>query len=385
VATGIYKRGGKWWIRYTGADGKRQWEAAGDTFKAAEKMLADRKTGKEPEKVSNHTLSELSQKYRAWMEGRQKSAKTKGYIIGQLFSFFGDIPLSKFSTALVDQLQTDLISKGYTPAYNNKVTNVLKHMFNKALEWEMITEDGLKRVRKVKPLKGENKRLRYLSKEEYHALIAACDQHLKPIVITALNTGMRRGEILGLKWDNVDLKHGFILLSGDSTKNGERREIPINGTLKAVFQAITRRLDIPYVFHDSTTGKPYQEIKHSFTTAKKGVELERCTKCDYQKAKDKTQKAIERCPLCNSEIMGMKGLTDFHFHDLRHTFASHLVMAGVDITTVKELLGHKTLTMTLRYAHLAPAHKVKAVDILDETINGEKTKETKKRQSGTGS
>ncbi len=376
MARGIYKRGGIWWIRYTGPDGKRRFEPAGDTFKAAESLLADRKGGKEPVKVSNHSFSELATKYRAWMEGRQKSARTKGYIIGQLFSFFGDIPLRQFSTALVDQLQTDLISKGYTPAYNNKVTNVLKHMFNKALEWEMITEDGLKRVRKVKPLKGENKRLRYLSREECHALISSCDAHLKPIVITALNTGMRRGEILGLKWDNVDLKHGFILLS--MTKNGERREIPINGTLKATLKEVTRRLDVPYVFHEA--GRAYQDVKRSFHTALKKVEMQKCTKCDYQATKTPMQEGIKHCPLCKSDMRAQKGITDFHFHDLRHTFASHLVMAGVDITTIKELLGHKTLTMTLRYAHLAPAHKVKAVDILDSTINGENLTDTKKIQ-----
>ena len=174
--------------------------------------------------------------------------------------------------------------------------------------------------------------MRYLCKEECQALVNACSSHLKPIVITALNTGMRRGEILSLKWENVDLKHGFILL--DKTKNGERREIPINDTLRAALTGIQRRLDVPYVFYGPSTALPYGDIKNSFNGA--------CRRA---------------------------GIRDFHFHDLRHTFASHLVMAGIDIATVRELLGHKTLTMTLRYAHLAPSHKVKAVDILNPALN----------------
>jgi integrase len=197
----------------------------------------------------------------------------------------------------------------------------------------MVEEEVLKRIRKVKLLRDEGMRLRYLSIEECQGLINACDCHLKPIVITALNTGMRRGEILNLKWDNVDLKHGFILL--DKTKNGDRREIPINETLRMTFQSVMRRLDIPQVFHDLKKGKPYKAVRHSFSSACKRA-----------------------------------GITDFHFHDLRHTFASHLVMAGVDITTVSKLLGHKSLKMTLRYAHLTPAHMAKAVNILDSALNG---------------
>ncbi len=136
--------------------------------------------------------------------------------------------------------------------------------------------------------------------------------------------------------EEVDLKHGFILL--DKTKNGDRREIPINDTLRVIFNSLTRRLDIPYVFYDSLTGKRYKDIKRSFKSACK-----------------------------------RSGVTDFRFHDLRHTFASHLVMAGVDLTTVKELLGHKDFKMTLRYSHLAPSHKVKALDVLDNTLNGKPT------------
>jgi integrase len=146
-----------------------------------------------------------------------------------------------------------------------------------------------------------------------------CDAHLQPIVITALHTGMRRG---------------------DKTKNGDRRELPANATLKFTLSSINRRLDMPYVFYNIVTDKPYQSVKRSSNT-----ELKRA------------------------------GIKDFHFYDLRHTFASHLVMAGIDITTVKALLRHKILTMTLRYAHLAPSHKVKAIDVLDNTLNGRPTKQ----------
>jgi len=339
MAKGIYRRGNIYWIRYAGLDGKTVYESSdSEKFKDAEDLYIKRKNsikdGKQPEikRIANYTFRELSEKYLAWIIGRQKSAKIKGYIIRQLVKTFGNLPLRRFNTSLVEQLQTDSMNRGLRNSSCNKILNILKHMFTKAVEWEMVESETLKRIRKVKLLRDDGKRLRYLSKEECQALINNCDPHLYPIVITALNTGMRKGEILSLKWDNVDLRHGFILL--DVTKNGERREIPINRTLKATLQAITRRLDVPYVFFDQNIGKAYQDVKRSFKTA-----------------------------------LRRTGIKDFHFHDLRHTFASHLVMAGVDITTVKELLGHKTLIMTLRYSHFAPAHKVKAMDILNNVLN----------------
>ena len=228
--------------------------------------------------------------------------------------------------------------QGNKPATINRHVATLKHMFTKAVEWEMVEEDVLKRLRKVKLLKENNRRLRYLSKEKCQALLKECDSHVRPIVTVALNTGMRKGEILGLTWDSVDLKHGFILLEQDDTKNGERREIPVNEAARAALQSVTRRLDVPYVFYDHETGNSYKDVKKGFNGA--------CRRA---------------------------GIVDFRFHDLRHTFASHLVMNGVDLTTVKELLGHKTLALTLRYAHLAPSHKVKAVDILDNALNENST------------
>ena len=340
MAKGIYKRDKYYWIRYAGLDGRVVYESSkSDKFKDAEALLMERKQaireGRQPEKkrIENHTFKELAEEYLSWIHGRQKSEEVKHYIIGRMLNALGNIPLRKFSTAFVEQFQTGLLNRGLRNSTINKALSVIKHMFSKAVDWEFVESETLKQVRRVKLLPDDSKRLRYLSREECERLIAACDLHIKPLVITALNTGMRKSEIFNLKWDNVDLRHGFILL--DTTKNGERREIPINQTLKETLQGITRRLDVPYVFFNPSTNKPYtKDLKRSFHTALKKA-----------------------------------GIRDFHFHDLRHTFASHLVMAGVDITTVRELLGHKTLTMTLRYAHLAPSHKVKAMGILDETLN----------------
>lgn len=342
MAKGIYKRGDVYWIRYAGFDRKIVRESTGSTkFKDAEALLIQRKMavkeGKLPEivRIADSTFGQLVNEYMKWAE-RQRCYRSKVGFVKQLVETFGNRRLNTFNSLLVEKYQTERIHKGNKPATVNRHLAMLKHMFTKAVEWQMASEDVQKHIKRVKLLEENNRRLRYLSKEECGALIEACHNHLKPIVITAMNTGMRKGEILSLKWDNVDLRHGFILL--DVTKNGERREIPINGTLRATLETLAFNVDgHKYVFHDRN-GRPYQDIKKSFHAACK--------------------------------VAGIQG---FRFHDLRHTFASHLVMAGVDLTTVKELLGHKTLTMTLRYAHLAPTHKVKALDILDNALASNST------------
>ncbi len=339
MAKGIYKRGKVFWIRYAGLDGKIRFESThSNKYREAEALLIQRrqsiKEGKQPEpvkKISMVMFKELAKEYQEWTK-RQRSYETKKYFIKQLEDAFGNIPLRNFTTRLLEQYQTDKLQENKKPATVNRLLACVKHMFTKAMDWEMVEEYAWKKVRKVKLLEENNKRLRFLSQEECRLLIDQCDVHLRPIVVTALNTGMRKGEILGLKWDNVDLVHRLILLQ--DTKNGERRELPINDTLMTNLKGLPRILGGQYVFYDPHTHKPYQDVKRSFNTAYKKV-----------------------------------GIKDFHFHDLRHTFASHLVMAGVDLTTVKELLGHKSLAMTLRYAHLAPEHKARAVNVLDGALN----------------
>lgn len=334
MSRGIYKRGNMWWISYAGLDGEIIRESTKcSVYKYAETLRIKRKQevaeGKLPEikKIGTNTFNKLTEDYLKWAES-QRCFKSKRYLIDQLLKKFRNYKLRHFNTKLIDQLQTQLLTLGKKPATVNRYLATLKHMFSKAVEWELVEEETLKKIRKVKFLPENNRRLRYLTKDEADLLISKCPAHLRPIVITALNTGMRKREILYLKWSNVDLVNGFILLT--NTKNGERREIPINDTLRFTLNNIIRRIGVPYVFYDKSTGKPFNDVKKSFSTA------------------------LERAKI-----------QDFKFHDLRHVFASNLVMAGVDLMTVKELLGHKTLTMTLRYAHLAPGHKKEAVKVLD--------------------
>ena len=159
----------------------------------------------------------------------------------------------------------------------------------------------------------------------------SCRKSLKPIVVIALNTGMRRSEIFNLKWEQVDLRHGFILL--DTSKNGERREIPINTTLEYLFKEIPHSVESVYVF-TGKTGKPLTDIKKGFHTA-------------LRKA----------------------GIENFKFHDLRHTFATRLVQRETDIYMISKLLGHEDIRMTQRYSHHSPESLRVGVEILEVDYN----------------
>jgi len=333
---GLYRRGQVYWVAYKASDGSVTRESTGEKSREeAEYFLANRRKqvrdGEiiEARKRKNNKFAELAKDYLEWAE-RQKSFRDKRLLVKQLVDRFGTLKVSDLNTKIIEQWQSVQL-RGNMPATVNRKLTVLKHMINKGTDWGMATEDTLKRVYKVKQLKEENTRLRFLNIEECQTLIDCCAEHLRPIVTVALHTGMRLSEILNLKWSQVDLKHGFILL--DITKNGERREIPIDNTLTMMFNSMLRGFESKYVF-TGKDGDPYKSVKRSFSTALKKA-----------------------------------GITDFRFHDLRHTFASHLVMASVDLTSVKELLGHKSLAMTTRYAHLSPSHKRKAVNTLDNVLN----------------
>ncbi len=245
---GLYKRGSVWWCAYKSITGQIvRISTKHSDYEEAAKFLTERKFNVQKEieepamaKIVNYTFRELASKYDTWSE-RQRGYEKKKYFIKDLVHVFEDYQLRSFNTLIIENFQNQRLQRGNKPASVNRIVGVLKHCLHKGLEWDMVSDNVYKRFARVKPLEMNNKRLRYLSVEECQSLVNACEPHLRPIVIFALNTGCRKGEILGLKWDNIDLKHGFVLL--DRTKNGERREIPINQTLRGTLETLPRRID----------------------------------------------------------------------------------------------------------------------------------------------
>jgi integrase len=181
-------------------------------------------------------------------------------------------------------------------------------------------------VKKVRFAREYNERIRFLTSEEEQRLLAHCKEPLRPLVITALHTGLRKSEVLSLTWENVDFKRRSITVRAAYAKNGESRSIPMNDVLTTTLEEVRIQSTATGSVFCSRKGTPYRSFRTAF-------------ECAVRKG----------------------GIPDFTFHDLRHTFASRLVMSGVDLPTVKELMGHKDITMTLRYTQLSSNHKYSAV------------------------
>lgn len=266
---------------------------------------------------------------------RPRVAKRDAGLIKRLSSHFSGKYLCDITPQSVEQYKAARI-KEVKPATVNRELACLKCMLNKAIEWGKADDNP---ARKVKLFKENNKRIRYLEKEQIRQLMDACAPHLKPIVTVALFTGMRQSEIFGLKWQNIHFERSLIYIP--HTKSGERQQVPMSDIVKRAIISVPKHPDSPYIFCNED-GRPYTNVRKSFDAA------------------------LKKC-----------GIIDFHFHDMRHTFASQLVMAGVDIKSVQELLRHKSIEMTMRYAHLSADHKMRAVEILNRQLGPDLAPEAK--------
>jgi len=340
---GIIKKGKDYYIQYSlyviSEDGEKErvqkQEKIGPSRQLAEAALQKRlleRTEKKffprDEKEKPVTLAELTPKYLEFSKTNKssKSYENDFYATKHLLGYFDSICLNEISPDKIEDYKLKRVAK-VEPVSVNKELNCLRAMLNRAVEWGMLKESPIRKLRRYKEPPG---RVRYLALEEIPRLLAVCAKHIIAVVIIALYTGMRKGEITRLRWRDIDGVNGFVHV--ESSKNYERRDIPMSEEVKELFNGMTRGPEESKVF--PMIG-------------------------DFKKA---WWSSLKRA-----------GITDFRFHDLRHTFASYLVMAGVSIMVVKELLGHKTLTMTLRYSHLAPDLRKSAIEALSKRLKNEPT------------
>ena len=317
----LYLRGRTWTIGYTVA-GKRVREAIGTNRQMAEAMLKKRiveaiegrhfnvrKDGRIP-------FSEFAATYIERCISVLKSAKSERDRVQFWVREFGSRPIGQITRA---ELQDWQARKRQTckPATVNRVACRLRHMFNRAVDWELLDQSPM---RGIKFLPENNARLRYLSLGECQLLIDSCEApHLRAIVTVALHTGMRSGEIRNLQWRDLDFATGFLIVR--DSKNGESRHIPADSAVIELLRTWPRTAGSEFVFTNAAGGR-IGWLQHGF------------------------RKALARA-----------GLSDLHFHDLRHTFASQWMMAGGELYSLRDILGHKSIAMTQRYAHLSPAYK----------------------------
>ena len=291
-----------------------------------------------------HTLGDLVDRYiKDVLPTKPKQAPAQRPQLERWKAELGCYVLADITPALIvevrDKLLTESAPRGNirSPATVVRYMAALSHAFTIAVnEWQWLEDSPM---RKVKKPKESNGRVRWLDDEERVKLLTACKESpnsmLYLCVILALSSGMRQAELMGLKWQDVNLKDGYLILH--ETKNGDRRRVPLSGLGLVLLQeyAKIRRIDTPLLFPSERNPQKPIDLRKAFANA-----------------------------------MTVAQITDFKWHDLRHCTASYLAMNGASLAEIAEVLGHKTLSMVKRYAHLSDGHVSNVVASMNAKIFG---------------
>lgn len=292
--------------------------------------------------AKKHTLAELIERYKKSHIHQLKSSNDRTRHLNWWKDELGNYMLSEIRPALIveakDRLAVRITKRGgkTSPATINRYLAALSHLFTIAIkEYGWVEENPLLKITKPREPRG---RVRFLEDDERKALLQTCKIHspaLYTIVVMALSTGARKNEIMSLRWPDVNLKLGHITLH--DTKNGERRTIPLQGHALELVKELSkvRSLQTDLLFPSRRNKKKPLEIQNIWNDA-----------------------------------ITTAGIKDFRFHDLRHSAASYLAMNGASLAEIAEVLGHKTLQMVKRYAHLSEAHTSKVVAAMNKRIFG---------------
>jgi integrase len=325
---GLYRRGKIYWYTIS-YNGRRVQASTGTSNKRlAEKIYAKvfndliEGTYFEQERIRQIRFEQMVKRYLAQYEKQRD-----GHTVKQLMKYFSGMTIGEITTPVVNDYRIMRLEV-VKPATVYQELALLRRMFNVAIrEWEWLRDNPVSRLSFA--VGNRNARDRWLTGEEEQKLLkhATNPWWLRPLLITALHSGMRKGEILNLKWADVDFKRRCITVQ--KSKNKTKRTIPLSNTLHSTLKEMKIR-DI--------SGRVFPISDRSLRAA-------------FGKTLEKS------------------GIEDFRFHDLRHTFATRLVQNGVDLYKVKELLGHKTIAMTMRYAHHCPETLRSSVEVLDACYN----------------
>ena len=343
---GIYRRGDVWWIDYYDKKHERMQESSHSSIKRdAEELLTLRKseifrgTYKRPVKT---IFGQFGERYMEYAKANKRSWLRDEQMLKKLENFFGsERELSEISPAEVEGYKLSR-RKEVSGSTVNRELALLKRMFNLAIDWDLFRD--INPVRRVKFFRELNIGIRVVSPDEEGKLLRNAAPYIQDVIRFALNTGLRTGEIFTLRWSHVDFEKSILNVFAPKTQ--KTRAVPINAEARKVLEAWERGRRSEFVFYNLETGKPLVDLKSGFGRA--------CRKA------------------------GVDGVS---WHTLRHTFASRLVNRGVDIVTVQQLLGHSTVTITMRYTHTNLDSKHAAVAKLEEFGDNLVTVCTKMQQS----
>jgi integrase len=323
---------GRWRI-YFRCKGRRVRKIIGPSKRQAEERLAALKADilrdpydfgrKKPEVLFETNADEFLELY---SKQNKRSYARDEISLNHLKEFFKGKYLSEITPDLIEKYRLKRRADGVSLSTINRELACLKTCFSKAIEWEKMERNP---AAKVKKFHEPNTKERILTAEEMKRLLNAASPEIRPVLIIALNTGMRRGEILGLRWRDVDFVKGFILI--EDSKSGRSRKVPMNSLIFETLRAMNRERE--FVFENPETRTNIKDVKTAFKGA--------CRR---------------------AEIKGIR------FHDLRHTAASRMIETGADLVTVSKILGHATIQMTMRYCHPTPENMRRAVEKLSEVF-----------------
>jgi len=333
----------------------------------AELILADVAKGLDPKAERNKNVKLtfkqfIDEQYAPWLKENLKRGDEEVIRLQRKFKELHNKKLEDISAWVIDKWKARRLKSGISPVTINRDIAPLKTALSRAKKWGFISKNPLEDVSLCKVEK--QLLVRYLTHDEENRLRKELRRrdtrirtdrikgnswrrnrnrpllpeftdmvyidHIEPMILLSLNTGIRRGELLKLRWEDINLTELYITIRAQNAKSNRTRHIPLNDEAAEILKQwrATQPKQSEYVF-PSKDGKPYTTTKTAWT-----------------------------------KLLKNSNISNFRWHDMRHTFASNLVMAGVDLNTVRELLGHADLTMTLRYAHLAPEHTAKAVALL---------------------